>query len=502
MLEEYRSVVPSADGRRYERRVVAAARSGRPRGLDRQAPVRVDGATLRAARRSAGESVGELARRTGVSRATWSHWEASGLPAAYLGEVAEAFGIPGGPAIRQQREAAGWTQAALGAEMGGVSGVFVGSLEQGRASVPAGRVPALLAALARARDAASRLLEDEVARLVERVRREPGVSEATLLHEHTWSAGGERRVSPRFAAALEEAKARRLVEEGSDLSKRSGPQRKALYLLGCGPRRSAPMTGAEVARERERLGLTRAELARLCQSGPLAVLSWERRGREELSDRVSERLRAGLAAARRLGLGRRAEDVAARERVLAALGDGPLFDSRLKRVAGEAPAVRRQLEALQREGKVVRALLYDSLGRQFRGWWLAGEVRGVERPAGRVLADQRKQAGWTQRALAEELGVEGRTVWRWENDRGRIPPRHLAQFRAATARPAPERSPRASSSENAAVAVFVRSVRLALGLSQPRFAAALGVATSTVSGWENGARVPPRRLEQICALQH
>lgn len=478
--------------RRSERLVIRAV-GDRPRGLERTAPVIITGRALRAARLGCGARVEELARCAAVRPVTWRSWEAQGVPRARVESVAQCFAAPSGQEIQRRREEAGWSRDELGRRVG-VSGVYVGAIEAGDRPMPPGRVVALLVALSEADESAQARFEEGVRNVVDRVRREPGVSRATLIHEHTWEAAGHRVTSPLFLAELRAAEQRRLIEEGV-VARRSGPERQGLFLRGAAPPKVRAMTGVELARERERLHVTKAELGELCGVAPATIAKWE--ARERLLDRAALRARAGLEKAR-------AEDRAggrARSQVLNAVTAAPgISTTALKRAAGEW-AVGRALDELLRTGHVAPADAYDSVGRRYDGWYRADMVPVDLLPmSGNELTERRRAAGWTQPALARALGVGPRTVWSWEVGRVPIPRPRVPRIEELLSQPAPA-GHLLLSGEDRAHAEEVRAIRRGLGLSQSQLGRELAVATSTVSGWETGHMpVPSLRLEQLRGL--
>ena len=109
------------------------------------------------------------------------------------------------------------------------------------------------------------------------------------------------------------------------------------------------------------------------------------------------------------------------------------------------------------------------------------------------IRKKRLDLGLTQKDAAREIGVDDVTLRHWENHQTSpqtyLIPR-IVSFLSYLPYVPPE-----------SFAEWLKTCRMALGLSRRRLAEALGVDTSTVSGWETGRHKPTdRNRERIEAF--
>ncbi|MHB1507972.1 MAG: helix-turn-helix domain-containing protein [Acidimicrobiales bacterium] len=432
-LAEHLEAVTTSDGRRYERPIVALVSSQRAKGLERSVPITIGGDVLRAARLGAGLGAAEMAGRAGVSPATWRVWEARSVPRARTADVAGTLPAPEGAEIKRLREAAGWSLYDLGRRVGVTLGV-VHAWESGKRRVPGGRLIALLGALHEAETAAVSRHEALVDRIVEQVRSEPGVSEGRLVHESRIKVEGVAVESPAFRSAFDDAKRRRLIVTATVTRPDYASSRSGLFARGAAPKKAPVMTGSKLAARRLRLDMSQRELAERCQVSTPTVIAWEKKGNE----RIPEHGAARAAAAFEQVAGEDRPASVARSAILKAMrGEPGISTSRLREEVGHGKVATREIKELERAKKLRKAVAYDSCGRRYEGWYLAGEAPVLEPLSGAELKRLREAAGWRQAALAEELGVSSNAVWRWESGKRTCPPVRTAEIRSILARPAP-----------------------------------------------------------------
>jgi transcriptional regulator with XRE-family HTH domain len=130
----------------------------------------------------------------------------------------------------------------------------------------------------------------------------------------------------------------------------------------------------------------------------------------------------------------------------------------------------------------------------------------------RFVAEQIRAAritrGWTPKQLAEQLGVSGRAIWRWENE-GLIP-RLVSRRQISVVRDllldvdlegGREPGPTPDDLDSELIGRQMRAVRIERGWTQIRLAVHLGLPLRTIELWEKGlARPGAERVRQINAL--
>ncbi|MHB1987946.1 MAG: helix-turn-helix domain-containing protein [Acidimicrobiales bacterium] len=356
------------------------------------------------------------------------------MPRGHIETAGSALaGILDGAKIRRLRQAAGWSLAELGLRVG-VTGGVVQAWEVGIRGVPRGRTVLLLASLAEAKATAALRHEALVQRIVEQVRSEPGVSKGKLLHDHRQRGGRVTQLGD-YRGALEEVIRRRLIVTAPVVSSSYPHSRSGLYVPEAAPRRIATMTGDELGRERVRRELTQRDLARSCGVSVVTLVHWEQRRGAAVPDHAADRARIALAEAAEATR----PSAGLREALLAAVGAEPGISTwRLRQRVGHGKAARRQLTLLKRAGELAPASAYDSLGRRYDGWYLVGHIPApADSLSGAKLRKLRKEAGWTQPALAKALGMGSASVSRWESGDRTCPPRRLAEIRRILSGPPP-----------------------------------------------------------------
>ena len=103
------------------------------------------------------------------------------------------------------------------------------------------------------------------------------------------------------------------------------------------------------------------------------------------------------------------------------------------------------------------------------------------------IADLRRSRDWSERRLAREIGVDHRTVGRWE--RGLVAPSPTLRRRLDVLMGTPDPAPLCGDA--------VRDLRLRLALSQRGMAARLGITQSALSRIEGGDLRPGPELERL-----
>ena len=110
------------------------------------------------------------------------------------------------------------------------------------------------------------------------------------------------------------------------------------------------------------------------------------------------------------------------------------------------------------------------------------------------IRNKRLERGLSQREAAKAIGVEVTTLRNWETNRTSPRTRYLPAVIGFLGYTPYERP--------ASCGGWVRLVRRSAGMSQRRFAAALGVDPSTVQGWETGRHRPTTEsLRKVEALE-
>ena len=106
------------------------------------------------------------------------------------------------------------------------------------------------------------------------------------------------------------------------------------------------------------------------------------------------------------------------------------------------------------------------------------------------LRKRRLDLALTQRDVAHRLGADEASVWNWEKNRSSPALRFIPRIIAFLGYEPDETKPMSLSQR----IVAFRRLR---GLTQKDLAQWLGVAPSTVAGWERGEHQPSRRLASI-----
>lgn len=351
-----------------------------------------------------------------------------------------------GEEVRSARSAAGWTLAQFG-EQAGVKWQQVAGWERGVRRVPPARMPAVRRAVADARRAAQAgdRQRETVATVVAWVGDHPGAPTGRVRHRYH---------EGRWAEALETALREGLVVEhvapapGHPRAQRRLPR---LFLRESPPASSEVLLGGELRRQREQRGLELRDLAPYVGVTAGAISSWERRADQQVPPWHVAALRRGLDGAtpgRPTGVvGRRGRAVLtereARDRIVVALGQGPLTRTELFGRVGRSPTVLAQLEELQERRTIVEAPGHDRFGRPRTLLALprasSGPAPGVAPFGDGELRAQRQALGLTIAELAERVGVSPSKVSQYETGSRRIPAPRLAALREALEQGPPDR---------------------------------------------------------------
>ncbi|HUS80723.1 MAG TPA: helix-turn-helix domain-containing protein [Armatimonadota bacterium] len=131
-------------------------------------------------------------------------------------------------------------------------------------------------------------------------------------------------------------------------------------------------------------------------------------------------------------------------------------------------------------------------------------LRLVQAPTpGEVLRRERRDR--PRRTVASDIGVEEETLRRWEDDEELVPYELADRVRRVLGIPrgvlvvALPMLPGGAYEGEPTTPAAIKAARRQLGLSQPRFAALLGVHSTTISSWERGANRPTGRpLRALC----
>ena len=105
------------------------------------------------------------------------------------------------------------------------------------------------------------------------------------------------------------------------------------------------------------------------------------------------------------------------------------------------------------------------------------------------IKKRRLDLGLLQREVAEKIGVDKTTIYKWEGQRTKPEIRFIApiiEFLGYDPLPAPE-----SFSER------LKTCRMRMGLSQRKLAAKLGIDPATLGGWETGRHKPTKESQRL-----
>jgi transcriptional regulator with XRE-family HTH domain len=258
---------------------------------------------------------------------------------------------------------------------------------------------------------------------------------------------------------------------------------RALYRSDDAPELGATshLSGAELRRARKSGGLTLRELGGLVGVPAWTVQSWENRGDRSIPLWSVEAVRRAIENASPLEQRNRQAVV-------------KLISARAGIAKSSVPRkLHDAVDSLLDNGDVRLAATWDSLGRPYRGLFLAGDAapRRVSMTA-QELAERREGARVSQQELADRVGVRASAVSRWESGVRGIPPARVATVRSALdelsastppgrrlRRPRTEPGPDAPESARA-----LRRRRISAGLSQVDLACSLGISSAAVSHWE------------------
>jgi len=420
-----------ARGRAYRRDGVFRASDGRPRGLDRSAPL-ASGPSVGQARRILGLTVEELAEKVGIAPSTLRGWEATTPPRARLPQLAEALDkIPSGDQIRRLKEAAGWSLEELARPIG-VHPSVVHNWMTGHRPVPAGRKVTLLSALADAHRAAGAKLRIGIELTELAVAKKPGVLLSQFRHRQRIRRKGAHRPNLFAERALKGAlrEGRIVIADDFRLDVTGRPRpAKRLYLRDQAPRPVDGMTGDQLGALRSVVGWSQRELANALGISSASVSVWERRHDRTIPGNWAMGIREAVSQQQTLPH----PEKLVTDEILSAVRRAPgIAHCNLRDRVGHSKAATRSLAALVAEGTVVERDAWDSLGRKYVGFYPSEiPAPSIQRLGGPALRRERVRAGLTAAELGGAIGVGGNAVTRWETGARSCPPARSASICAA-----------------------------------------------------------------------